>query len=192
MLFASVLLLALVVAFKAYANPCAVCTVGVIAGLEVARTIGVDDGVIGVWSGALLVLIGYWTIVWFDKKNWNFKFRNPLLMILSFSMIAGVYFKELVYTPRPQLLYLDPFLFCALLGGVVLAGAMKFYQWMKAKNGGHAHFPFEKAVLPLVVLALTGFIVNYLQVCAPAENGNNSATEISADGSDIYDFNSAK
>ena len=32
-----------------YANPaCAVCTVGVAVGLEIARNLGVDDGVIGI------------------------------------------------------------------------------------------------------------------------------------------------
>lgn len=28
---------------------------------------------------------------------------------------------------------------------------------MKMKNGGHAHFPFEKVVLPLILLLLTSF-----------------------------------
>ena len=37
---------------KAFANPaCAVCTVAVGASLEIARRMGVDDGVVGVWMG---------------------------------------------------------------------------------------------------------------------------------------------
>ena len=44
---------------KAFANPaCAVCTVAVGASLEIARRMGVDDGVVGVWSGAFLLLLG--------------------------------------------------------------------------------------------------------------------------------------
>ncbi len=31
---------------------------------------------------------------------------------------------------------------------------VNFYAWMKAKNGGHAHFPFEKVVVPIALLAL--------------------------------------
>ncbi|MBP5352318.1 MAG: hypothetical protein J6Y91_00940, partial [Alphaproteobacteria bacterium] len=117
MLFGLLLVIGLLYAIPAYANPaCAVCTVGVAVGLEVARNLGVDDAVIAIWAGALLALIGYWTILWFDKKGWNFAFRNPLLMALSLSMIAGVYIKDLTYTPQPILIfYMDPFLFCTLL-----------------------------------------------------------------------------
>lgn len=191
------LLLALFLAVFIYsvpvlANPaCAVCTVGVVAGLSVARNLGVDDGVVAIWSGALLALIGYWTILWFEKKNWNFPLRNFLLMALSLAMIGGVYIKDLVYTPQPILIfYMDPFLFCALLGALILIYSSVFYQWMKAKNGGHAHFPFEKVVLPIAALALASWAVDYLQLCQPtAEDGIEAVLNIPADGSDIYDFN---
>ena len=40
---------------KALANPaCAVCTIAIGASLEIARKLGVDDSVIGVWAGAFL------------------------------------------------------------------------------------------------------------------------------------------
>lgn len=42
------LLLLLAVVFPAYANPaCAVCTIAVGASLEIARSLGVDDSVVG-------------------------------------------------------------------------------------------------------------------------------------------------
>ena len=186
------LAVAILYAAPAYANPaCAVCTVGVAVGLEVARKLGVDDGVIAIWGGALLALIGYWTILWFEKKGWNFKFRNSLLMLLSLSMIFGVYIKDLTYTPKPILIfYLDPFLFCAILGALILIYSSVFYQWMKAKNGGHAHFPFEKVVLPIVALTIAGYAVDYCRLCQPELNTQVPAavSNIPADGSDIYDF----
>lgn len=188
--FALVLISVLLVSHYAYANPaCAVCTVGVAVGLEVARNLGVDDGVIAVFAGGLLALIGYWTILWFDKKGWNFKFRNPLLMILSLSMVAGVYIKDLTYTPKPLLIfYMDPFLFCSICGALILIYSSVFYQWMKAKNGGHAHFPFEKVVLPILALSIAGYVADYLQICQP-DIAQVATTSIPADGSDIYDFN---
>jgi len=190
MTFTLVLALTVFFVLPAYANPaCAVCTVAVAAGLEIARKLGVDDGVIAIWAGALLTLIGYWTILWFDKKGWNFKFRNTLLMLLSFSMIFAVYIKDLTYTPKPILIfYLDPFLFCGILGGLILIYSSVFYQWMKKKNGGHAHFPFEKVVLPVVALIIAGYAVDYLHLCEPATDTAAMAS-IPADGSDIYDFN---
>ena len=192
LLFSFVLVLSLFYLSPVYANPaCAVCTVGVAVGLEIARNLGVDDGVIAIWAGAMLALIGYWTILWFDKKGWNFKFRNSFLMILSLSMIGGVYIKDLVYTPKPILIfYMDPFLFCTICGALILIYSSAFYQWMKAKNGGHAHFPFEKVVLPIVALTIAGYAADYLQIC---QTSTETSTEdiqkvIPADGSDIYDF----
>lgn len=158
------ILLSLLLLFstKALANPaCAVCTVAVGASLEVARRYGVDDAVVGVWAGAMLALLGYWLILWFEKKNWNFTGRNFVLMTISIASIGFMYF-EMSYTPKViGIFYLDPLLFSTVLGALVFIYVSKFYQWMKVKNGGKAHFPFEKVVLPVVVLALLSVYFNY-------------------------------
>ena len=156
---------------KAFANPaCAVCTVAVGASLGIARKMGVDDSVVGVWSGALLVLLGYWTLKWMDKKGWNFKGRDFTILSLSVLMILFVYMlPELKYTPKAILIFwIDPFLFATVCGALVLHYSSEFYQWMKRKNGGHAHFPFEKVVVPVVSLCLIAKLFSYLSLCAPA------------------------
>ena len=92
---------------KAFANPaCAVCTVAVGASLEIARRMGVDDGVVGVWSGAFLLLLGYWTLKWMDKKGWNFPGRDFTILAASVAMIGFIYISHLVYTPKPILFFL--------------------------------------------------------------------------------------
>ncbi|MFR8207173.1 MAG: hypothetical protein ACLU99_13395 [Alphaproteobacteria bacterium] len=71
------------------ANPaCVVCTVAIGASLEVARKLGVSDAVVGLWTGAVLALLGYWAILWFDRKGWNFYGRDFLLMALSLSTVG--------------------------------------------------------------------------------------------------------
>lgn len=164
------LVLFLALAMPAYANPaCAVCTVAVAASLEIAHYLGVDDSVVGVWAGAFLTLLGYWMIVWFDKKNWHFAGRDFLLIALSVSMIGFIYINKLVYEPEPILIFfLDPFLFSVILGGATLIWANHFYQWMKAKNGGHAHFPFEKVAVPVVALLLWSVYFYYNPLCQDA------------------------
>ena len=147
MMMGLILLFVLAVCLPAYANPaCAVCTVAVAASLEIARYFGVDDSVVGVRAGALLALLGFWLIVWFDKKNWRFAGRDFWLIALSVAMIGFMYVGEMSYRPEPLLflLYLDPFLFSGIAGAVVLILSNRFYQWMKAKNGGQAHITFEK------------------------------------------------
>ena len=74
------------------------------------------------------------------------------------------------YQPKVLLcvLYLDPFLFSFLVGALVFAYTSKLYQWMKARNGGHAHFPFEKVVLPVVALLALSTYFYYNPICVPA------------------------
>ena len=135
MLFALALFLFLF-SKAALANPaCAVCTIAVGASLEIARHLGVDDSVVGVWAGAFLVLIGYWTIKWFDKKNWHFAYRNPILIALSVAMVGFLYLGKLTYHAEVVgfIFYLDPFLFSVLVGAIVLVLSSDFYQCMKKK-----------------------------------------------------------
>lgn len=167
MLLSIALLMILFTAKAALANPaCAVCTVAVGASLEIARSLGVDDGVVGVWAGAFLVLLGYWTIKWFDKKNWNFKWRNPIILITSVAMIGFMYISQMQYHAEViGIFYLDPFLFSVLIGALVMILASDFYQWMKARNGGHAHFPFEKVVVPVAALLIASLYFNYFPIC---------------------------
>ncbi len=148
---------------------CAVCTVAVAASLEIARRLGVDDSVVGVWAGAFLALLGYWLIVWFEKKKWNFPGRDFWLIFLSVAMIGFMYVSKLKYDPEPILVFfIDPFLFSVILGAVTLILANRFYQWMKKKNGGHAHFPFEKVAVPVVALALLSLYFYYYPLCQKA------------------------
>ncbi len=178
------LLILTIWAVPALANPaCAVCTVAVGASLEVARHYGVDDSVVGVWAGALLALLGYWLILWFQKKNWNFGGRDFILMALSVGSIGFMYISEIPYTPQIiGIFYLDPLLFSTVLGALTFIYVSKFYQWMKAKNGGHAHFPFEKVVLPVAALALLSVYFNYYPL------GSGQSQAVLTDASALYEF----
>ena len=149
----------------ALASPaCPVCTIAIGASLEIARQLGVPDSVVGLWAGALLTLLGYWAIKFFDKKGWNFWGRNALLIGISVAMIGFIYLGQVPYSPVwiCGVLHIDPVLFGAILGMILFILTEKLYDWMKAKNGGHAHFPFEKVVLPVVVLALVSW---WLSAC---------------------------
>lgn len=182
------LILMLFATGKALANPaCAVCTVAVGASLEIARRYGVDDAVVGVWAGAMLALLGYWLILWFEKKNWNFIGRNWILMAVSIGSIGFMYF-EMPYSPKViGIFYLDPLLFATLLGAATFVYVSKFYQWMKARNGGHAHFPFEKVVLPVLALALLSVYFNYY----PLSGVDKEIADL-GDVSDLYQFSGDK
>ena len=144
---------------NAFANPaCAVCTVAIGATLTISRKLGVCDNAVAVWLGAFLVIMGYWLIKWFDKKNWHFRGRNLILMLLAFSMIGGLYVYHLNYSPCYWIF--DAFLFWAIVGGIVYVVSQKLYEYMKHHNNNHAHFPFEKVVLAIVMLMITSVLVS--------------------------------
>lgn len=143
------------------ANPaCPICTIAIGAGVGVAESLGVPTSVVGLWAGALLTLLGYWMIKFFDNRGWKFFGRNALLIGLSVAMIGFAYVGDIDYTPVwiCNVLYIDPILFGAIVGMIVFILVEKLYEFMKRKNGGHAHFPFERVVLPVVVLALFSWL----------------------------------
>lgn len=147
----------------AFANPaCVVCTVAIGASLEIARKLGISDNIVGLWAGALFALLGYWLILWFDKKNWYFRGRDSILMLSSITMIGFIYMGELIYSPQIiGFLYIDQFLLASLCGAGLYIFSQKFYAFMKKRNNGHAHFPFEKVVLPLALLFVVSFILDF-------------------------------
>ena len=179
----SLVILFVLLALPALANPaCAVCTVAVGASLEIARSYGVDDAIVGVWAGAMLVILGYWMLSWMDKKGWRFTGRDFIILTSSVAMIGFMYVHELVYTPQIiGIFYIDGFLFSVLVGALVMYYSSEFYQWMKAHNGGHAHFPFEKVVVPIAALCLASAYFYYF----PLDN-------INAEPESLYDFQDHK
>ena len=149
------------------ANPaCTVCTFALGASLGIARKLGLQDSVVGLWAGALLTILGYWTIKFFDKHNWNFYGRDKIIIFLSVSMIGFIYLGDITYIPSViwYIFFMDPILFSSILGMLIFIYSQKFYQWMKKKNNGHAHFPFEKVVLPVALLLIMSIYLTYFPI----------------------------
>lgn len=139
----------------AFANPaCGVCTVAVGAALGISRKLGVDDTVVGVWLGALLMLIAFWTMTFCVRRGWKFRWMGALFIVISFSLIIPIYTMDYISYGARTILHVDSFLVSVLLGGAIFFFSEVAYMVMKEGNGGHAHFPFEKVVIPVVSLII--------------------------------------
>ena len=138
---------------------CPVCTVAVGAGLESARVLGVSDVITGLWAGGLMLSLAAWTANYMYKHGIRSRLAYILNYIVYYGLLALVYF---VPRGNPTLQFglvkmwgIDQFLLGVLVGSLVFWFAGKWYEKIKARNGGHAWFPFQKVVWPLGALAIT-------------------------------------
>jgi len=167
----SILVIALVtMAFADAMAVCPVCTVAVGAGLEGARLLGVEDVITGIWAGGLTLSISAWTANVLHKHGVKNAIWYILNFVLYYALLAGVYFLPLgnpvVRFDENCMWGIDQFLLGAIVGTVVFFGMQKWYQRIKAANGGHAKYPFQKVVMPfgglLIVTVIFWAIIRWL------------------------------
>jgi len=142
---------------------CPVCAVATAGGVGFARWLGIDDTVTGLWIGALLVSLTFWTANWLKKKKVNF-LGLTLSCGLFYLLITVVplYFMGVMGHPWNQILGIDKLAAGMIIGGIFFYAAEKFYLFLKKKNNNRAHFPFEKVVLPVVTLLILSGIFYFL------------------------------
>ncbi len=152
----------LIPAFQAKAV-CPVCTVAVGAGVGFSRWLGIDDTVSGLWIGGLTVSMIIWTINWLKKKNINFKWRAGLIFAGYYLLIVvPLYFTGIIGHPFNRLWGIDKIILGVAFGSVFFYLGDILYDYLKKKNGGHAHFPFEKVVMPIAPLILLSALFYFL------------------------------
>jgi len=134
---------------------CQVCTVAIIGGLGLSRWLHVDDTVSGVWIGAFLVTIIYYSISFLQNRKINFWGRD-FLVSLSYFAVAFIplYTGKIIGHPLNRIWGIDKFVIGAFFGSIIFIMAIMLYSWLKRKNGGHAHFPMEKVAIPIASLII--------------------------------------
>lgn len=165
-LFSSAILLANAAYFfyplQAYAV-CPVCAVAVGAGVGLSRWLGIDDTISGLWIGGLLVSLIMWTQSWLSKKNVNFKHKNIAVFLAYFLLIAApFYFIDIIGSPSNTLWKIDKLLLGIALGSISFFLAGMLYYRLKEKNQGHAHFPFQKVVMPIAPLVILSIVFYFI------------------------------
>lgn len=156
-----VFLFTLFLSKSVFANPaCAVCTVAMGAFLGISRQLGVSDNATGIWIGALILMTYYFTIKFVEMKKWTFKFYHLVWGLLTLLLVPAMY--TLVPYKLNTFFGIDSFLISMIVGALTFEISQRIYQRVKAKNNGHAHFPFEKVVFAIVSLLIMSIIFNYL------------------------------
>jgi hypothetical protein len=147
---------------------CPLCVIAVGAGVELSRWLGIDDAISGLWIGGLIVSFAMWTISWLDKKKINFKGKKTAVVLAWYVFTAvPLYIAGIMGNSAHSLFYLYGFNFDKMLLGVI-TGSLAFYCgaiwyfYLKEKNNGRTHFPFQKVAMPLAPLILLSVIFYFL------------------------------
>jgi hypothetical protein len=146
-------------AASANAVVCNLCTLAVGVGVGFSRWLGIDDSVTGLWVGALIVAMISGTIKWLDKKSFNLKGRNILVIALIYVLvIAPLYWTGIMGSPYNSFWGIDKLLIGIIIGSLAFYAVNVWYFKLKEKNGGKAHFPFQRVAMPVSSLAIASLV----------------------------------
>lgn len=144
---------------------CPICTIAAAGGVEASRLLGIDDAITGLWLGGLTVSLILWTEKYLDKKKVCFPGRivaNAAFYLLL--IIVPLYWTGVIGRSGNALHFLgiDRLLFGAVVGAVAFWTGVEWYEFLKQRNNNHAHFPFQKVVMPILPLLCMSVIFYFL------------------------------
>ncbi len=139
---------------------CPACLVTIGGSVLLSRYLGVDDLIIGIWAGGLILSLGLWTAT-FIKKTF-IKGQNWILTtILWITTVLGLKQAGFIGNPTCKIHGHDKLLTGIIAGTLVflLAYGIDFIlRKLNKKNPGKALFPYQRVVLPVVLLLMATLI----------------------------------
>lgn len=142
---------------------CPVCTVVVAGGVGLARWLKVDDIITGIWIGAALVSLSLWTIIWLKAKKWTFLFYQPIVFIVTYGVIIiPLYLKTIIGHPANTFWGIDKLVLGMMIGTATFILAVIINNLLKKTHGNKVYFPFQKVVIPVVLLLLVSVVFYYV------------------------------
>jgi len=160
-----ILALRLILAPTALAH-CPLCAAGAGAGITLSRLLGIDDSITGVWVGAFLGAISFWTQISLGQRKKVFlrPFVGFFLYVLVFVSTLWSFYKFNVVVKHGDIFGIHKLTFGIVLGGGVFYLVDKLNKYL-VKPNGKGFFPYQRMVVSLgsmVVLSIFVFIlINY-------------------------------
>jgi len=157
------LLTPLVFAAKTYAI-CPLCTIAVGAGVGFSRSLGIDDVIVGLWVGGLLVSSSMWMYEWLKTKKIVKKGTEKWWVIgvavLMYALVLiPLKLSGIIGHPLNTMLGVDKVLLGVLIGSVVFFASGRLHFYLKSMNKEKVYFPYQKVVIPVGALWLTTILL---------------------------------
>ena len=139
---------------------CPVCVITVGGGLIIAKKLGIDDLLVSIWLSGLNTAIAFWIASGIKRKI----LKNPFLWSLGFYAMTIAY---LAYTkqmnhPGNKFLGVDKVFFGMTVGllSAILANGLD--RFLRKTNKNKVYFPYQKVIVPLVLLILATILFKIL------------------------------
>lgn len=156
-------------AFPLVSAHCPLCTTGAVIGVGFARAYGVDDSIVGLLLGALIVSSALWFNKWLKKKI-NFPLQEFLIVLFSFLVLAIPFYYAGLITNFSMVrsmpgvhgmtglgvlglanLGIDKLLFGMIFGTLAIWGVFAFSEYIIKKRGKRL---FDYQGLSFMIIAL--------------------------------------
>jgi len=139
---------------------CPVCIVTIGGSVLLSRYLGIDDLIIGIWAGGLILSSGLWTAN-FIKKTF-IKGQNWILTaLLWITTVLGLKQAGFIGNPTCKIHNHDKLL-TGIVGGslvfILAYGSDLFLRKLNKKNPGKALFPYQRVIVPVVLLLIATLI----------------------------------
>jgi len=142
-----------------YAN-CPVCIITVGGGLFIAKKLGIDDLLVSIWIAGLNTAIAFWLATIF--KNKLLKNSYVLSFVFYFLTLGYLIISKQVGHKGNQFLRIDKVIFGLTIGMLVFFISTTLDKFIRSKNKNKVLFPYQKVIIPLVILTITTFIFKIL------------------------------
>lgn len=137
---------------------CPVCIVAVGAGLGISRYLGIDDTIIGVWIGGLIVASGLWFATVIQNKKWKVPYPK-VVSTISFLIliIIPMYIEKIIGHPANTLWGIDKILLGTIVGSVTFVASVYLDEALRKTNKGEVYIYYQKVILPMLLLTIVSF-----------------------------------
>ncbi|MDD2731797.1 MAG: hypothetical protein PHI53_01225 [Candidatus Pacebacteria bacterium] len=143
---------------------CPVCALSIAAGLGISRWLNIDDSILGIWSGALILALSIWTLNLFFKSEEKKPF-SALFFILSvylFLTFIPLHQFGLIPDVCQKIFGLNRIYFGTGLGIILGFSSIYIDKKIRQINNNKAYFPYQKVIIPLLILTAASLMLYYI------------------------------
>lgn len=136
---------------------CPLCTGATIIGVGITRSFGLDDSIVGVFVGGMIISTALWIDNVLKKKSMgkgNDKLRIfSLILLVSILTLITFYYAGLFGRGNDfRILGIESILVGSVSGGILSLATFYYSNYLKKKNGGRTLFSYQTMILSLAVL----------------------------------------